>query len=306
MILFSSYPIYLFFNYLDRKKEKREYEERIKKEQLKREYEDQLIKQITEKRRKIQHALVSYNSIIDTERYISKKEYLNWLSQWAQLKPLIEEYGTSTIQTEFDGVLQELFSAFKNGESRIREKNRQYIENDLENYRVFFDTLEDYPLTVSQRRAIVTDEKHNLVIAGAGTGKTSTIVGKAGYLIEKGIIQPHEILLISFAKKAKDEMDERVFTRLGQNLRVVTFHSLGLSIIGEVEGAVPSLSQLSTDPIKLRNEILRCIEKKRSDHNFLNKLNEYFAFHKTPYQGEYHFQSKGEYINYLGRTTFVL
>ncbi len=215
------------------------------------------------------------------------------------MKPLIEEYGTSTIQTEFDGELQELLSAFKHGENRVTEKNELYIRNDLEKYRVFFDTLEDYPLTDSQRRAIVTDEKYNLVIAGAGTGKTSTIVGKAGYLIEKGMIQPQEILLISFAKKAKDEMDERVFTRLDQNLKVVTFHSLGLSIIGEVEGAVPSLSQLSTDNVKLRNAISGYIKEKSSDHKFLNKLNEYFAFHKTPYRSEYNFQSKGEYINYL-------
>ena len=50
-----------------------------------------------------------------------------------------------------------------------------------------------YPLTDDQRRAIVVDEENCLLVAGAGTGKTSTIVGKAGYLIEKGLAAPEEI-----------------------------------------------------------------------------------------------------------------
>ena len=55
----------------------------------------------------------------------------------------------------------------------------------------------------------MVDEKNNLIFAGAGTGKTSTIIGKAGYLLENQFVQPEELLLISFARKARDEMYER-------------------------------------------------------------------------------------------------
>ena len=50
---------------------------------------------------------------------------------------------------------------------------------------VFFDIIEKNPLTTEQRKAIITDEESVLVVAGAGTGKTSTIVGKAGYILKK-------------------------------------------------------------------------------------------------------------------------
>ena len=147
--------------------------------------------------------------------------------------------------------------------------------------------------------AIVTEEKHNLIVAGAGAGKTSSLIGKAGYILQKEFAEPHEILLISFARKVKDEIAERVLTGLGQKLRIETFHSLGLSIISDVEKKKPSISELSTDRLKLPNAIMDFIQKRHGDKEFLRKLNGYFAFHKTPYKSEFSFKSKGEYIDFL-------
>ena len=45
-----------------------------------------------------------------------------------------------------------------------------------------FDRIETHPLSLAQRKSIVTDEDSTLVVAGAGTGKTSTVVGKVSYL----------------------------------------------------------------------------------------------------------------------------
>jgi len=68
-------------------------------------------------------------------------------------------------------------------------------------YREWFDTGQTYPLTVGQREAILHDEENALVVAGAGTGKTSTIVGKVGYLLNAGFARPEEILLLAFTRK---------------------------------------------------------------------------------------------------------
>jgi DNA helicase-4 len=192
-----------------------------------------------------------------------------------------------------------LYDAFSSGKSMITKSNQDFIKNELEKYSAFFDSIELNPLTSNQRIAIVTDEKRTLVVAGAGTGKTSTIVGKAGYLIERGLAQPEELLLISFARGAKDEMYERVQSRLGLLLRVETFHSLGLSIIAEVEGRKPSLSELSRDGVKLRNAIEGFIQDRSSDTSFLNHLIQYFGFHSAPYESIFNFTAMGEYYEYL-------
>ncbi len=77
---------------------------------------------------------------------------------------------------------------------------KAFIEAELVEMKDFFDTIETHPLTAEQRLAVVTDEDATLVLADAGSGKTSVIVAKAVYLIERGIRSPGEILLLAFGK----------------------------------------------------------------------------------------------------------
>jgi len=258
-----------------------------------------LQRKLDENREAFLNAIISFRSILNSNYYISKAKYWEWHDRWNYLKPVVEEIVRKNLRTEFDEKLKELMSFFESGESLIKMKNEKFVQDELQKYRDFFDSIEVHPLTENQRRAIVTEEKHNLVIAGAGTGKTSTLIGKAGYLLKKGFAEPHEVLLISFSRKVKDELEERALWRLGQKLRIETFHSLGLSIIADVEKKKPSVSKLSIDPIKLQNKIMEFIQKKQRNKEFLRKLNWYFAFNKTPYKSEFSFKSKGEYINFL-------
>ncbi|TET81593.1 MAG: helicase IV, partial [Candidatus Heimdallarchaeota archaeon] len=258
-----------------------------------------LRKEILEKREELLNAATSFRSILNSEYYISKAEYSKWHTSYNQLKPIVQDSIKKKIKTEFNEELQELGLFFENGNSLIKKKNEKFIQAELEKYQDFFDIIETHSLTENQRQAIVTEEKHNLIVAGAGTGKTSTLIGKAGYILQKGLAEPNEILFISFARKVKNEIKERALARLGQKLRVDTFHSLGLSIIAEVEKKKPSLSELSTDPLKLPNAIMEFIKKRHEDRDFLRELNRYFAFHKTPYKSKFNFTSMGEYIDYL-------
>ena len=52
----------------------------------------------------------------------------------------------------------------------------------------YFDNIEGKSLDDQQRTALITDEYSNLIVAGAGSGKTLTIIGKVKYLIEKSIL----------------------------------------------------------------------------------------------------------------------
>ena len=64
-----------------------------------------------------------------------------------------------------------------------------YVNRFKEQFADYFDRVESNPLTESQRDACVIDEDNNLVLAGAGTGKTSTMVGRAGFLVKSGQAQ---------------------------------------------------------------------------------------------------------------------
>jgi DNA helicase-4 len=244
-------------------------------------------------------AVDGFTKILDGDRYISKVEYGKWYQQWNQLEPLLSDWKNSGLLVDFDSELDLLNNAFENGEDQIQESNEGYIREEILRFKEFFDSIEAHPLTKSQRRAIVIDEKCNLVVAGVGTGKTSTIIGKAGYVIERGFAEPHEVLLIAFARDARNEMEERTLTKLGSRLRVQTFHSLGLGIVSEVEGVRPSVSVLSTDRTKLQESIERFIQEKIEDRGFLQRLNRYFAYHSIPHKSDFNFSSMGEYIDYI-------
>lgn len=88
-----------------------------------------------------------------------------------------------------------------------------FVDAELDRWKDFFDTIESQPLTPEQRLSVVVDEDATLVLAGAGSGKTSVITAKAAYLLKAGIRQSEEILLLAFAKNAAEEMSERVEAR---------------------------------------------------------------------------------------------
>ena len=83
-------------------------------------------------------------------------------------------------------------------------------------------------LNEEQKEAVVHDKGPLLIVAGAGTGKTTVITQRIAYLIEKGLVKPEEILAVTFTEKAAGEMEERVDILLPYgyvDLWVLTFHS---------------------------------------------------------------------------------
>ncbi|WP_197432517.1 UvrD-helicase domain-containing protein [Pseudarthrobacter sp. GA104] len=131
------------------------------------------------------------------------------------------------------------------------QRNEAFLEWEKKELADFFRTVEKSPLTDEQTRATVCFDNRVRVIAAAGSGKTSTMVARAGYAIRRGIAQPAEILALAFNKKAAGELSDRLVSRLGDDGAGVassTFHAFGLRVVGEATGRKPSLpDDLATD-----------------------------------------------------------
>jgi len=89
-------------------------------------------------------------------------------------------------------------------------------------------------LNPSQREAVQTLDGPVMILAGAGTGKTRTIIYRMGHLLEKGIL-PEQLLAVTFTNKAACEMRERLEEMLGKKIvksvMIGTFHSLCVQIL---------------------------------------------------------------------------
>lgn len=146
--------------------------------------------------------------------------------------------------------------------------NQAWTDAMLVRHADFFRNIESSPLNPAQARAVVNGERSLLVLAGAGSGKTSVLVARAGWLLTTGEAAADQILLLAFGRKAAQEMDERIQQRLHtQDISARTFHSLALHIIQQGSKKVPVVSRLENDA-RVRQALFikawrqQCSEKK--------------------------------------------
>jgi len=137
--------------------------------------------------------------------------------------------------------IRKFMKLYLNLENYIQTQNSIYCKNELQTYDNLLNNIDGKSLDFQQKMAVLSDETNNLVIAGAGSGKTLTISGKVKYLIESKKAKPDEILLISFTDKAVKEMTERL-ARIDVDVKAKTFHKLGLDIITNFQQTRPTIA----------------------------------------------------------------
>ncbi len=138
----------------------------------------------------------------------------------------------------------------------------------------FLDRVESKPLTEEQARAVICFDNRVQVVAAAGSGKTSTMVAKAAYAIDRGFVEPERIVMLAFNKDAARELEERAqrsFDRLGMGditIEVRTFHALGLAIIAKATGRKPDIPEWAIDATLGFNKLAELVDdlKDRSTH----------------------------------------
>lgn len=132
-----------------------------------------------------------------------------------------------------------------------------------------------YYLDKEQVRIVTDESKHLLVVAGAGAGKTLSILGKIKYLVETKEIDPKEIICISFTAKASDDLRNKIEVDLGLKVNVYTFHKLALEILKKKSSYEIADANLLDDIIReyLSEDILK-------NPTLLRKVLKYFGFKK--------------------------
>ena len=126
-------------------------------------------------------------------------------------------------------------------------------------------------LNEEQRRAVIVQEDRTLIVAGAGTGKTYTMVAKAHDTVRIGIARPDEIAFVTFTRKAAEEIRSR--SRGLEEMEIGTLHHLARLVIQMVEGRRPRLSPLAEDETARLEKIEEWLtEALRDDHSLLLDL----------------------------------
>lgn len=104
------------------------------------------------------------------------------------------------------------------------------MENYLNN--IFKEVDKNIILDNFQKQAVLENDSNLMIIAGAGSGKTTTMGAKVKYLIDKLNVDPKDILVLSFTNKSTQEINNLINKKFNfKNVDVKTFHKLGFDII---------------------------------------------------------------------------
>lgn len=126
-----------------------------------------------------------------------------------------------------------------------------------------------YELDKEQLKVAITNNINTMIIAGAGSGKSMTMVGKIKYLVLYENIPLENILCITFTNNAAKSLEEKIYKELKQKTKVYTFHKLSLEILKEnnvnYNIAAPDLLEYLID------EILASVSNNYFETLFLNK-----------------------------------
>ncbi len=164
----------------------------------------------------------AYDAFIDRGWYIRTYLLNDFLATWQDdlarlpsleailVHPLFHHEKQAEIRAEHRRLSQALTPPY----AGITQYNERFVNTEIKEWADFFNNVEKSKLTKEQQIAAIVHEDRNLLVAAAGSGKSSTLVAKVGYALKKEYVKPDEILALAFNTDAARELSERLENRL--------------------------------------------------------------------------------------------
>ncbi|MCR5862561.1 UvrD-helicase domain-containing protein [Flavobacterium sp. J372] len=244
------------------------------------------------------------NNLLGFQKYFARWDEQQYAQKFKDLRKVIKPgYENLGLDEQYIAAIEKFTCTFDEISEIRKAYNDEFVIKDKKAYQHLFDSLEEYPLSADQIEAVIRDEDNNLVLAGAGTGKTTTISAKVAYILEKKLASPQELLIISFTNNAVEEMRERCrkFCKHipgAEDLDVRTFNSFGYLVnrqcskqelhlaFGGKEDAAKAFLQENFDKLFLE------------DADFQRKATNFIAFFNRPDRDEFKFETKDDFIKH--------
>jgi len=244
----------------------------------------------------IQEVNQVFEALLLKDDYFRNSEYQEWLkfSKGVIEKELLDKAILGLPKDE--AALAERFrDRISDARPEIDIRNEGFIERKRIEYADLLSSLSKYPLTNDQEKAVLSDEDRTLVVAGAGTGKTTTLLAKAKFLVRSGKATPDELLVLSFGRDVARELKEGLES-LG--VKTYTFHSFGRYLMAKAGSERLSVSKLASDDKALAQYIERLIQEMLADPAEQQLFN-FLLYDLVPSKLWIDCHSKREYWEYI-------
>jgi len=240
-----------------------------------------------------------------TSRYIRSSQWPDIVSDaQSALNRFVEPPSEGLVDADTKHPFDKIYYYAHMGKEDLKKYRDKYIETKKRGFKKYFENIEAHPLTKDQIEACIIDEDNNLVLAGAGTGKTSTMIGRAGFLLESKQAKPKDMLMLAYGKEASKEMQDRTKERINrEDIDISTFHKLGINILSEVEGGQPNISKYAEDNKSknsvFKQDVSKWIDELLEEDSYKDKVIKYFEDYLFVEKSPFDFKTQGEYFTYI-------
>ncbi len=187
-----------------------------------------------------------------------------------------------------------------------KKHNDRYINNNLGN-----DYLQK--LIPSQKKSVLVDEDATLINAGAGSGKTTTILHKIIHLLEKKLCKGNEILILAYNKSVEEELKNKVGSIKNTNIKdeikelsennIRTFHAFGLKQLKDKKFSESSKTVSDSEKeaeekkVKIIDDIVNILfNEEKFKKDLISYFSEYFFTYKDLFQDV---ETYSDYVKYV-------
>ena len=260
--------------------------------------------------------ITKFNNLLNQDKYIARSDYKELISDYKVYYDDLIVYNkngtvlkaySEYIKTSIDTLKRfiDIYDDIKDlsiDSKYVKKHNDEYINKHLNSEKEYLDNIlkdddDNIMLDDNQRRVVLSDEDCTMVIAGAGTGKTTTVEAKVKYLVDKQNIDPKDILIVTFTNKAVDELRTRIIDKRKIDCKICTFHSIGYNIVNKDSDKTPATEGYLFYVVSeyLKKNVL-------NQPDMVDSLVDFFAkYIETPFEDEktlkdfFEFKTKGDY-----------
>ncbi len=256
-----------------------------------------------------------YQEIVINDTYLiysEKEKYLSQIRDFIRKLGYIQSYSNflpEKIIILSEQIEDEVITLL----DKINHYNEQFIQRKKIEYANLFKR-ENLILDDEQQRAIIIDDKHNLIVAGAGSGKTEVLTTRIAYLVKRksNRINPKRILALAFQNKAQEEIKNRLKKRYEIDIEIRTFHSFGKKVIEDdaIKKFIDpkKINQRCNNDYKYQKYIQEIFENIRNnDETFQNQIISFMKHYSDEkiIKEEADFEEKEEFYEYQRNMTYT-
>lgn len=159
-------------------------------------------------------------------------------------------------------------------------------------------TLGGFYLDEQQLSAVIEEAHSQLVLAGAGTGKTTTILGRIKYLLKKNLCKPEEVLVLAFNKSIAREMASKAQKEIGCDIECSTFHGFGLGLLKQVDGIGVSVFGGDNPERATKEFVKRALKECCKDDGYFQLVLDYLTGKSLDAEDFFNCSSDKDYVEF--------